>query len=303
MPAETPTKRFGPVHFIPGAGRGKYPHSNSVYVEGAGILIDTGAGREACTALRDGPGVREVWLTHWHEDHIACLDLFEGLPLRQMKIEAEALAGVEHFLDWYGIENEAFRDYWRKSLVEDFHYRPRRATSYFTAGETIDLGACSVEIIPAPGHTPGSIALFFREPEVLFMADYDLTRFGPWYGDRDSSIESTIASLERLRRIPARVWLTSHEDGCFQGTPDEMATLFDNYLGVIDRREQKLVDYLEGGPRTMADVVGQCIVYRKPREPKAFFEWGEKAIMSKHLERLVRSGRVVCEGGHYRLIG
>ncbi|MCX7141119.1 MAG: MBL fold metallo-hydrolase [Proteobacteria bacterium] len=303
MAAETSVKKFGPVHFIPGAGRGKYPHSNAVYVEGAGILIDTGPGREACTALRDGPGVREVWLSHWHEDHIACLDLFEGLPLRQMEIEAEALAGVEHFLDWYGIESEPFRDYWRKTLVEDFHYRPRRASGFFTAGEVIDLGGCSVEIIHTPGHTPGSTSFYFREQQVLFMADYDLTRFGPWYGDRDSSIESTIASLERLRRIPARVWLTSHEDGCFQGDPTEMATLFDNYLGVIDQREGKLLEYLKGAPRTMADIVGQCIVYRKPREPKAFFEWGEQALMGKHLGRLTRQGKVVCENQYYHLIG
>ena len=36
-------RRFGPVHLIPGANRGRYPHSNSVYVEGAGVLIDAGA--------------------------------------------------------------------------------------------------------------------------------------------------------------------------------------------------------------------------------------------------------------------
>ena len=82
-----------------------------------------------------------------------------------------------------------------------------------------------------------------------------------------------------------------------------MSVLFDNYLGVIDQREAKLVDYLEGAPRTMADVAGQCIVYRKPREPKAFFEWGEQALMGKHLGRLTRQGKVVCENQYYHLIG
>lgn len=298
MPSE---KIFGPVHFIPGAGAGKYPHSNSVYIEGAGVLIDAGAGREAYQALLDGPGVGEIWLSHWHEDHLACLDMFDHLPLRQMAIEAEPLSGVEHFLDWYGIENEEYRNYWRRNLAENFHYRPRRASAWFTPGEVIDLGSCSVEVIHTPGHTPGNLSFYFREPGVLFMGDYDLTRFGPWYGDRDSSIELTIASIERLRKIPARVLLTSHEDGCFEEGAEEVARLFDRYLAVIDQRESRLLEYLADAPRTMADIAAQCIVYRKPREPKAFFAWGEEALMGKHLERLIRVGTVVCEGRRYRL--
>lgn len=291
-------KNFGPVRFIPGSNSGKYPHSNSLYVEAAGVLIDAGADRERYQALRDGSGVREIWLSHWHEDHFGCIDLFDDLPLRQMKVEAEPLADLEHFLDWYGIRNEEFRDYWRKTLVEDFHFRPRRASSYFEPGEIIDLGSCRVEVIHAPGHTPGNLAFFFLEPEVLFLGDYDLTRFGPWYGDRDSSIELTMASVERLRQIPARVWLTSHEHGIFEEPPGEV---FDRYLAVITEREQKLLEYLRGAPRSLREIVGQGMVYRKPRQPRAFFEWGEGAIMGKHLEWLIRGGRVVDEEGRYRL--
>ena len=37
----------------------------------------------------------------------------------------------------------------------------------------------------------------------------------------------------------------------------------------------------------------------KAREPKYFFEFGEWAIMEKHLERLIRQGRVAHEQGRY----
>ncbi len=289
-------KRFGPVRLIPGANRGRYPHSNSVYVEGAGVLIDAGADAARYRALLAGPGVKEVWLSHWHEDHFTYLDLFAGLPLVQMAIEAAPLADIEAFLDWYGIGKAEYRDYWRRVLATDFHFRPRKATQYFTPGEIIDLGTCTAEVIHAPGHTPGFTAFFFREPEVLYLGDYDLTRFGPWYGDRDSSIEDTIASVRRLQQVPAKAWLTSHEDGCFEGDATEA---FDAYLAVIDEREAKLLEFL-ARPRTMEDIVAACLVYRKPREPKAFFEWGEGAIMDKHLERLTKTGAVVLEGGRYR---
>jgi glyoxylase-like metal-dependent hydrolase (beta-lactamase superfamily II) len=210
--------------------------------------------------------------------------------------EAGALGGIEAMLDWYGYEKEEYRDHWRKTLREDFHIRPRRATGGFAPGEVIDLGSCTAEVIHAPGHTPGFAAFFFREPQVLFMGDYDLTAFGPWYGDRAGSIDETIASVRRLQQVPAKVWLTSHEDGCFEG---DVAPVFDRYLAVIDEREAKLLDLL-AEPRTMDEIVAACIVYRKPREPKAFFEWGEGAIMGKHLQRLLARGAIALEGGRYR---
>jgi glyoxylase-like metal-dependent hydrolase (beta-lactamase superfamily II) len=293
MPEE---RVFGPVRLIPGGPKGRYPYSHSVYVDGAGVLIDAGADEARYRELIAGPGVKEIWLTHWHEDHLGFLDLFEGVPLRHMAVEAEALSGVEAMLDWYGIMQEEYRDYWRKVLPEEFHIKPRRATRHFTPGEIIDLGSCTVEVIHAPGHTPGFTAFFFREPAVLFLGDYDLSEFGPWYGDREGSIEGTIAAVKRLQQVPAKVWLTSHEEGCFEG---DATAAFERYLAVIDEREAKLLDLLSA-PRTLADIVAACLVYRKPREPKAFFEWGEGAIMGKHLERLTKSGAVVLEDGRYR---
>lgn len=289
-------RAFGPVRLIPAANQGRYPHSHSVYVDGAGVLIDAGADEARYRALLAGPGVKEVWLSHWHEDHLKYLGLFDGLPLRMMAEDAEPLGGIEAFLDCYGMPQEEYREYWRRVLPADFHFRPRRPTRFFAPGETIDLGACTVEVIHAPGHTPGFTAFFFREPAVLFMGDYDLTRFGPWYGDRDGSIDETIASVRRLQRLPAKVWLTSHESGCFEG---DVARVFDDYLAVIDEREAKLLEFL-AEPRTLADIVAKCIVYRKPREPRAFFEWGEGAIMGKHLERLLKNGAIALEDGRYR---
>ena len=91
--------------------RGRYPYCISVYVEGAGVLIDPASDRNRLIQLRENPGVKEVWLSHWHEDHIMHLDLFEDLPLVIPKSESPPLSDMEVLLDWYGMEESGIAPY------------------------------------------------------------------------------------------------------------------------------------------------------------------------------------------------
>jgi hydroxyacylglutathione hydrolase len=288
----------GPIQFIPGKNQGRYPCCNSVYIEEAGILIDPASDRKTLIALRDTRDVRQVWLSHWHEDHFRHLDLFEDLPFWISKKDLPPLTGIETFLDWYAMENPEYRAFWAATMKDQFHYQARTPAGFLMDGEIIDLGSLTVEVIPTPGHTPGHLAFYFREPKILFMGDYDLTAFGPWYGDLYSDIDQTIESLNRLKNIPADTWLTGHETGLFTQSP---GTRWDNYEKIIYERENKLLNLL-ASPKTMDEIVDAWIVYGRPREPEAFFEFGERAIMKKHLERLEKDGRVVQNGKYYHLI-
>jgi glyoxylase-like metal-dependent hydrolase (beta-lactamase superfamily II) len=289
---------FGPIRFIPGENRGKYPFCHSLYIDGEGILLDPASDRNRLKRLREESGVREVWLSHWHEDHFMHLDLFDDLPLRMSEQDAPQLSDIELFLDGYGIEKEEHRRAWREIATTQFHFRPRLPTGFLQGGQQIQLAELTVDIVPTPGHTPGHLCFFFQEPGVLFLGDYDLTPFGPWYGDRDSSIEDTIASIERLRKIPATIWLTGHEAGIFDAQP---ADLWDQYLAVIDHRQSRLLDFLDE-PRTMPEIVNEWIVYRRPREPLDFYAMSEEMIMQKHLDFLMAKSIIVKEEGRYRRI-
>ena len=288
-------KHFGPVWVIPGEKGGRYPYCHSLYIEGAGILIDPASDRKRLSEIRDNPGVKEVWLSHWHEDHIMHLDLFDDLPFCVSEQDASPLSDLELFMDAYGMNGKDYRDYWKDILTKSFHFKSREPEKFLRGGENIDLGSVSVEILSTPGHTPGNLSFFFNGPELLFIGDYDLSDFGPWYGDIDSSIEETIASVEKLRKIPAKIWVTGHETGLFEKNPGE---LWDKYLSVIDNRDAKLLKLLET-PQSIEDIAEAWIVYGKPREPKAFFYFGEKALMTKHLERLMRQGIVAVDGEKY----
>lgn len=287
-------RHFGPIWFIPGENRGRYPFCHSVYIEDSGVLIDPASDRERLVQFQQDSMVNTVWLSHGHEDHFMHLDLFDDIPLGISEPDAPPLSDVEILMDYYGIDNNS-RDPWRPFFKEQFHFRPRTPSLVLRGGKIVDMGSVTVEVISTPGHTPGHLAFFFKEPEVLFLGDYDLTKFGPWYGDVSSSIEDTISSVKHLRNISAKVWLTSHETGVFEEEPGE---IWDQYLDVIGEREEKLLDFL-AKPHTLQDIIEAWIVYGKPREPRVFYEFGERAHMGKHLEKLMNEGVVAMEGDRY----
>jgi len=291
-------QQFGPALFIPGKRSGRYPYSHSLYIEAdTKVLIDAASDDKRLRELREGPGVDAVWLTHWHEDHFKYLRLFDDRELWISEKDAAPLAGLDAFFDAYGMNPEE-RQAWIPIMEQAFHFKPRKPHRLFNGHRDVDLGGVTIEIIPTPGHTPGHCALFFREEGILFLGDYDLSKFGPWYGDRDSDIDEVIASVNRLRAIPARIWIAAHEKGVF---PQEPADLWDRYLAVIDRREQKLLDLLKQ-PRNMNDIVEARIIYGRKREPAIFYDFGERSMMGKHLERLIRRGIVQFDGIRYSLI-
>ncbi len=286
---------FGPILFIEGENKGRYPFCHSLFIENEGVLIDPASDRERLIRLKEDRKVKTIWLSHWHEDHFMYLDIFDDIPLWISQKDSPPLSDMEVFLDWYGIDNEEYRNYWRDVLKKQFHYRPRRPINFLRGGETVELGSVKVEIISTPGHTPGNLSFFFPDFDLLFIGDYDLTRFGPWYGDTYSSIEETINSVNYLRNLRAKYLIASHEDGVFL---NESERPWEDYLQIIEKRERKLLDLLEK-PRAINEIVDAWIVYGRPREPKAFFEFGERALMKKHLERLINLGKVMKENDRY----
>jgi hydroxyacylglutathione hydrolase len=161
--------------------------------------------------------------------------------------------------------------------------------------DSIDLGSLTVQVIATPGHTPGHLSFFFPAEEILFLGDYDLTSFGPWYGDVYSSIEETIKSINRLKRIPAHRWIASHNTGLFEENPGK---LWDDYENVIYQREDRIMNFLKE-PKTLEEILSAWLVYGRPREPKEFFEFNERALVGKHIEYLERQGKITLDQNKY----
>jgi glyoxylase-like metal-dependent hydrolase (beta-lactamase superfamily II) len=132
----------------------------------------------------------------------------------------------------------------------------------------------------------------------MYTADLDLTKAGPYYGDRTSDIDETIRSLQRLKTFEVETYLTAHGKGILEGDSGQI----DRYLEVIFQREEKLIASLSNGPKTLDQVVREGIIYgnKSPIGP-----WdltlSERAMISKHLSRLGGMNRVEQKGDLYVL--
>ncbi len=289
--------QLGNVRFIWGDNGGKYPFNHSVYLEGKDcrVVIDPSCGLQKLTDLKQKDGVDQVWLSHWHEDHMGFLNLFEGCALRISERDFPPLTDMEIFMDWYGIKEDQLRELWKNIMLNNFNYRPQKEALFLQDDEIIDLGSLKVQVIATPGHTPGHLSFFFPDEEILFLGDYDLTTFGPWYGDLHSSIEQTVESLRRLKSIPARRWIASHNTGLFETNPGK---LWDDYENVIYQREEKIVNFLKE-PKTLAEILAAWLMYGRPREPKEFFEFNERALVVKHIEHLEKQENITLDRNKY----
>jgi len=289
-------RQFGRIRFVCGDNNGKYPFNHSLYLQGdrSRVIIDPACSLEKLTRLKD-EGVDCVWLSHWHEDHIRYIDLFENHSLQISRRDFPPLTDINIFLDWYDIKIPQERSNWKRIILEVFNFRPRCEANFLEDGATVDLGGLTVQVLPTPGHTPGHLSFFFPEEGLLFLGDYDLTSFGPWYGDVYSDIDETIKSIRKLKAVPARRWIASHDTGLFEENPGK---LWDDYENVIHKRENKLLAFLEK-PKTIAEICAAWLIYGRPREPKEMYEFNERVLVRKHLEYLQKQDKIILADGRY----
>jgi glyoxylase-like metal-dependent hydrolase (beta-lactamase superfamily II) len=150
-------------------------------------------------------------------------------------------------------------------------------------------GGVRVRAIHAPGHTRGH-TLFHVEPDdLLYLADIDLSSFGPYYGDAWSDLEAFERTLERVREMPARRYATFHHIGVLDERGEFLARI-DRFRAVIADRERRLLEYLVA-PHSLDEIAAHRFVYR-PKDPVPFAEAVERRSMGMHVERLVAAGRV-----------
>lgn len=83
----------------------------------------------------------------------------------------------------------------------------------------------------------------FRNIKTLFVSDIDLTPYGPWYANVTSSIADFIASVEKIKKIEADYYVTSHGERIYD--IDKFHEKLDRFNRHFFEREEKILDFLK----------------------------------------------------------
>jgi len=285
------TAERGQVRVLTGLDAGAYPHGNSVLVTGRDetVLIDP----SMSVVARGGAGpVDRVVLSHVHEDHVAGLVRYPETPVHAHQDDLAAMSSLDAMVASYGLDPEAapiFAD----QLVDQFHFRARPDAIGYGDGARFDVGGSTIEAIATPGHTPGHCCLLIEPESVLYLGDIELSGFGPYYGDRDSSLDDFERSIERCRSIEAAWYVTFHHKGTYTDRAEFLAAL-DHFASAIDRRDRLLLDYLDT-PCRLDELVRRRILYR-PHVQLTWVDSAERHSILLHLARLVARGQVTLVG-------
>lgn len=285
---------------VAGGKEGRYPYSHSLYIrDGGGILVDCGSDLSEIRRLREREGLAAILMTHYHEDHFLFLSEFPDVEVWASEEDAPVLGSMDLLLSRYGLTGTESEPFFRNLFLDKFRFVPRAVSRRIADRERIRFGRRTEAVaIVAPGHTPGHLCLYFPSEGILFLADYDLSPFGPWYGDEPGGIGQFQRSARMLAQVGAQTHVVSHEEPIHRG---DITRKMEAYLFLIDRREAALREFL-AVPRTKQEIVARRIVYGKER-PGPWFDYGEWALMEKHLLGMIERNEAVLEGGRYSRTG
>jgi glyoxylase-like metal-dependent hydrolase (beta-lactamase superfamily II) len=136
-------------------------------------LIDTGCGVGNIKKVVDDITSLPVTVinSHAHWDHVGGNHLFADIAIHQ----AEA-ADLEEGISRERMSRNLATDLLKGPLPEGLDpdnapIPPSKATTILHGGEQFDLGGVTLEVIYAPGHSPGGIVLLDRERGILFSTD------------------------------------------------------------------------------------------------------------------------------------
>ena len=274
------------IFYIPGKNNSRFPYCACLYLRGKKlrVLIDAGMGVKNLAPVKE-MGIDLLILTHCHIDHRLTRQEIFDVPVWCHESEAIFLKDREYFFTSMGLKRSGLD---LAGLFDFAHGMFGTEIEHgLVDGERIDLGGITLETIHTPGHTPGHIAFFIPEHDLLFSGDIDLTPFGPFYGHDFADIDDFLASIEKLKQVEAKMVISGHA-GPFNGNLPER---FREYGEVIHSRDRLLLEKLNQ-PKSVDDFKGSNLFYKTYPDFPELIRWFELVHIEKHLMRLKNMGKV-----------
>ncbi len=296
------------VHLVRGGNNARFPEANCLLINDKQLtLLDAGASMENITATvrhigRKITDITQIILTHFHVDHKGHAAEIQRISDCDIICHPLAQKGVETLdgtVEFYGIKGHRYYERWREMIAMRMPYviADYRVTGHFKDGETITIGDTQLIAIHAPGHTQDHTVFGINGKDVLMMVDIDLTRFGPWYGNKVSVISKFRESISKVINLEPAVGISSH---LINPVSENLDTRLREYLKVFAIREQKIISLVKKGVDTVESLSEVPTIY--PRIPYDAYLIFEEYMLIKHIEDMTHRGIIEYDGEKITLL-
>jgi glyoxylase-like metal-dependent hydrolase (beta-lactamase superfamily II) len=195
-------------------------------------LIDSGTPGEAekiVKQIEEGgyalSDVRAIVMTHAHSDHTGCVAELARRSGAQVLAHRDEVPYLERTAS---LPYKAFAQRLLFGLTERliFRFEPSKVDRPLQDGDVVQaLGG--LRVIHVPGHTPGSIALYQPERQILFCGDiffHDNPKRGLQVSSRIVSVDVVQAreSARKLATLPVEALCVSHGELILEGAQEKM---------------------------------------------------------------------------------
>jgi len=289
-------QEIGPLKIFFGK-HSTYPYCNTLFIKDQRtLLVDPSCEEESLRSLAAEEEIDLLFNTHYHPDHIRYNPLFEAAEFWAHRSDAPCFRSLDSMAEWVGVKGTKYEKAWKASLIETFHFRERATVKELEDGTNLNLGSVTIQFLHFPGHTPGLTGFLVPELDILFLADMELSPFGPWYHNKKASIQRIIDSVEKIRRIPAKYYIPSHGKEIFRGN---IGPRLDRYLENIYSRERKILEALSV-PRTLDELASLSLISGFRLSRRLVWYLFERNMVEKHLERLLAQEKISQSGEKYQ---
>ncbi|PLT35151.1 MBL fold metallo-hydrolase [Bacillus sp. V5-8f] len=279
--------RKGPLIIVEAPNNSKVPFSRSLYIDcNEKVLIDSGADPKALQEIDQQYGIELIVNTHYHPDHTRHNYLFPNAEKWINPIEfkkAETVEGIARLNGVYQEWGSEGVEIWKKDLPQEWVENLGGYSQAYKYDMEYSFGGVKVVFLHTPGHTSGLSCPYFPELGVVFVGDYDMTSFGPWYNGTDGSIEDFIKSGECLLSLDADTFITGHQKGIFSRQEFEQG--MESFLAIIEKRDEMIEKYVRQG-LTFDEITSIGIFYPKQALDVPLLKTWERSGIRKHLKRL-----------------
>jgi glyoxylase-like metal-dependent hydrolase (beta-lactamase superfamily II) len=249
------------------------------YIVGQGevAIIDPGpADARHIEVLLDaiaGETLHSVFVTHTHHDHSPAARVIGNLT-------GAPIIGCAPYTT---PSNPVANGGPNLDATHDASYAPDRVLQ---DGETLRIGAVTIETVATPGHTANHLCFALREERALFTGDHVMAWATTVVAPPDGSMRDYFASLERLRERDDAIYWPAHG-----GSVREPQRYLRALIHHRRQRELAILERLEKGDQTISTIVERIYEGVDPRLH------GAAAIsVFAHIQELIDRGKVTSEG-------